>query len=167
VHLDINARGDVVRWYRAGTTERGYLWSNGACTTIDYDGAVLTNAGGINDEGDIVGLYLGADGHYHGCLGSRFGEFTTIDGPNANNGKPTELMREARSWASTRGATGNGTGSCGVAAFSVHSLTQGWTLPVPIRSASAPMGQKIVGVYRDPTGTPGFHGFLLTRKPLE
>ena len=47
-------------------------------TTIDVQGAVATQAWGINARGDIVGSYVDASGRSHGYL-RRDGEFTTID----------------------------------------------------------------------------------------
>ena len=47
-------------------------------TPIDVQGAVATQAWGINARGDIVGSYIDAAGRSHGYL-LREGEFTTID----------------------------------------------------------------------------------------
>src|SRR5437762_520959 len=51
-------------------------------TTIDVPGAVLTNAQGINLQGDIVGVFTDAAGQQHGYLRSG-GQFRTIDVPGA------------------------------------------------------------------------------------
>ena len=51
-------------------------------TTIDVPGAVLTNAQGINHQGDIVGFYTDAAGQ-HGFLRSG-GVYRTIDVPNGH-----------------------------------------------------------------------------------
>lgn len=51
-------------------------------TTIDYPGAVLTNAWGINPGGEIVGVYMDTAGQQHGFLLSG-GQFTSIDYPGA------------------------------------------------------------------------------------
>jgi uncharacterized membrane protein len=53
-------------------------------TTIDYPGAVRTEANGINNNGDIVGYYQDAvNFNFHGFLLSG-GVFTTIDFPGAD-----------------------------------------------------------------------------------
>ena len=39
-------------------------------TTIDFPGAVLTNAQGINDQGEIVGFYTDTTGRTHGFVQS-------------------------------------------------------------------------------------------------
>lgn len=51
-------------------------------TTIDVPGALLTFATGINDGGQIVGIFQDALGNDHGFLDSG-GSFTTIDVPGA------------------------------------------------------------------------------------
>ena len=51
-------------------------------TTIDVPGAVLTNAQGVNAQGDVVGTYTDAAGQQHGFLRSG-GQYRTIDFPNA------------------------------------------------------------------------------------
>jgi probable HAF family extracellular repeat protein len=49
-------------------------------SSVDYPGAVLTNAQGINPGGDVVGYYKDALGNQHGFLLSE-GNFTSIDYP--------------------------------------------------------------------------------------
>ncbi len=51
-------------------------------TSIDFPGAVLTNAQGINPGGEIVGFYVDTAGKQHGFLLSG-GIFTSIDYPGA------------------------------------------------------------------------------------
>src|SRR6266567_4952490 len=51
-------------------------------TTIDFPGAVLTDAEGINPGGEIVGWYVDSAGKQHGFLLSG-GQFTSIDYPGA------------------------------------------------------------------------------------
>ena len=51
-------------------------------TSIDFPGAVLTNAQGINPGGEIVGFYTDTAGKQHGFLLSA-GNFTSIDYPGA------------------------------------------------------------------------------------
>jgi uncharacterized membrane protein len=50
--------------------------------TVDYPGAILTQAEGISPEGDIVGLYADTSKATHGFL-LHDGLFTTIDYPGA------------------------------------------------------------------------------------
>jgi len=51
-------------------------------TPIDFPGAVMTNAQGINAQGEIVGFYTDTAGRTHGFLQSG-GNFRTIDYPGA------------------------------------------------------------------------------------
>ena len=54
----------------------------GTYTQIDYPGATLTVAAGINSAGDVVGEYQDTSGNSHGFLLSS-GIYTTIDDPDA------------------------------------------------------------------------------------
>src|SRR4051812_1310373 len=51
-------------------------------TTFDVPGATVTQAFGINDAGQIVGIFRGATGSTHGYLKDG-ATFTTIDVPGA------------------------------------------------------------------------------------
>ena len=52
-------------------------------TTLDVPGAVLTNAQGVNLQGDVVGTYTDTAGVQHGFLWSG-GQFRTVDVPNGH-----------------------------------------------------------------------------------
>jgi uncharacterized membrane protein len=52
-------------------------------TTIDVPGATLTNAQGINHQGDIVGTYVDVAGQQHGFLRSG-GQYRVVDYPNGH-----------------------------------------------------------------------------------
>src|SRR5207253_3004368 len=72
---------------RSGLSRLGVISSRSArcCftfTTIDFPGALLTNAFGINNPRHIVGFYLDATGRFHGYLLAA-GSFSTIDFPGA------------------------------------------------------------------------------------
>src|SRR5947207_2140486 len=53
-------------------------------TTIEFPGATLTNAFGINTRGDIVGNYVNADKSDHGFLLGG-GQYSAIDVPDATS----------------------------------------------------------------------------------
>lgn len=55
----INARGDVIGYYRDGATKtwHGFLMEGSALSTFDFPGAIESYALGINAGGDIVGSY--------------------------------------------------------------------------------------------------------------
>ena len=79
--LDMNEVGTIVGSYKTTTEgeEHGFMRSaQGVFTQIDFPGSVQSEAFGINAAGDIVGRYLGTDGHHHGFL-LRNGNFTSID----------------------------------------------------------------------------------------
>ncbi len=81
----INRGGDIVG--QCGDNH-GFLLHDGEFTEVDYPGAVETVARGINDQGDIVGIYaLESDGADHGFLRDRDGNFKTIDFPGAEETK--------------------------------------------------------------------------------
>jgi probable HAF family extracellular repeat protein len=53
---------------------------DGKYTILDFPGANLTEAVGINDDGQVVGDYSGSDGNFHGFFWDA-GLFLTIDVP--------------------------------------------------------------------------------------
>jgi len=56
--------------------------SNGVYTTLDVSGSLLTVAEGINDPGQIGGVYVDAIGNQHGFVLTN-GVYTTIDVPGS------------------------------------------------------------------------------------
>ena len=68
-------------------------------TSIDFPGAALTRAHGINPRGDIVGQYVSA-GLTHGFLLSG-GQFTTIDVPGAASTQAFGINPRGTSWECT------------------------------------------------------------------
>jgi probable HAF family extracellular repeat protein len=66
---------------------QGYLRKNGEFTPIQFPGATGTLALGINDEGQIVGVYDDRQGRSHGFLLER-GRYRTIDHPKATGTDP-------------------------------------------------------------------------------
>lgn len=72
----INNAGDYILWcgaagsYKFSTTQ--------GLVALNFPGASVTQGLGINNVGDIVGHYTGADGHFHGFLLS-LGNPVTID----------------------------------------------------------------------------------------
>lgn len=90
--LGINGRGDVVGRFctRApcvGTlgsgNEQGYVLHDGVFEIISVPGARETDPFKFGREGEIVGVYLGADGNSHFFV-RRGDNFATIDVPGAN-----------------------------------------------------------------------------------
>ncbi|MHB1938508.1 MAG: hypothetical protein ACYCOR_18270 [Acidobacteriaceae bacterium] len=80
----INDNGDIVGLYTDSSgNDHGFLYSNGAYTTIDDpNGALGTQAFGINNNGQIVGIYFDANSVPHGFSYTISDKtFTTIDYP--------------------------------------------------------------------------------------
>src|SRR5215831_8166044 len=88
----INDAGQVVgySYFALGTTygqASGFIYNNGTFTRLDDPSAVTnpfapngTFAQGINNAGQVVGYYNGANGGTHGFLYSN-GTYTTLDDP--------------------------------------------------------------------------------------
>ena len=78
----INARGDIAGNWDSdqSTVGHGFVFSNGQLFSIDAPDAILdgTAATGINDNGQVVGSFIGQDGNSHGFL-SEGATFTTLD----------------------------------------------------------------------------------------
>jgi probable HAF family extracellular repeat protein len=75
--LSLNKRGDIAGFCgRQGFFRR----KTGAYTMLDFPGAILTEAVGINDEGDVVGDYRDSAGTFHGFVWDE-AQFRTIDVP--------------------------------------------------------------------------------------
>jgi len=74
--VGINAPGDIVSSYCDGAPctpasngkVHGFLLTEGEFTSIDFPGAFLTAASGINNRGDIVGVYVDTNRQGHGFL---------------------------------------------------------------------------------------------------
>ncbi len=85
VGINSLAAPEIVGFYQpdAGlTTSFGYLDKGGTITTIDPFGSTFTQALGVNDLGEIVGFYVGADGNQHGYIDNN-GVFTSFDPPGS------------------------------------------------------------------------------------
>jgi len=139
-------------------TNHGYLLSGGSFSTIDFPSSQSDEAFGINDAGDIVGVY-GMSGAYvedHGYLFSA-GTFSTIDFPGATQ---------------TRAETINDPGSIAGFYIDTGGVTHGFMLDKGTFTTIDPPGAtftvvykinnrgQMVGTYVDSTGQT--HGFLAT-----
>ena len=138
-----------------GMVSRGFAPQRGF-TPIDVPGASVTEAFGINPEGDIVGFYEAGPPPFvgHGFLLSK-GVFTPINVPGAS-------LTEANG-INPQGVIVGAYDETGVHGF---LLSKGVFTPIDVPGASLtfasginPRGD-IVGLYSDATGT---HGFLLSK----
>src|SRR5438045_661055 len=66
----------------------GYILQNGHFTTVDFPNAAVTSVLGINDHGDVVGVYQLVDNTHpaHGFVRHANGTFASIDDPKASFG---------------------------------------------------------------------------------
>ena len=81
----INASGDIVGWYLDKIGMHGFLLRAGTYTSIDFPGAAaFTQAWKINDAGEIVGRYEGANDNKRHMFVFSNGGFTSVpDVPGA------------------------------------------------------------------------------------
>jgi probable HAF family extracellular repeat protein len=86
VPVGINHSHVIVGWYADPINTHGFIYKNGVFTTLDFPGADLTIAMGINGSGDVVGSYAlpAAPSDSHGFLLHQ-GVFTTIDFPGSTH----------------------------------------------------------------------------------
>jgi uncharacterized membrane protein len=77
----INARGDMVGTFFDGSVH-GFLMSGDIVTQLDvpFQGAINTNAPGLNDRGDIVGFYT-VSGRQVAFRRDRDGNYESLDAP--------------------------------------------------------------------------------------
>ncbi len=89
--IGINNEGTIVGTYRlsappAGSYgipgSSGFILEDGVYSTFDYPNSIGTHPTGINDDGDIVGLWKDANNVLHGFL-LKDGSFSSIDVPAA------------------------------------------------------------------------------------
>ena len=81
----INDDRHVVGWYHEGDRVRGFIYRNGAWTTVDYPGAALTQLQGIGPDGEIVGVYRKPGEPklaYHGFRLTVPGDFVEVNHPD-------------------------------------------------------------------------------------
>ena len=82
----INASGEIIGAFDSTSVSRpnGFVDFNGTFTALNYPGADYTIPHGLNDVGQIAGVY-GLNGVTHGFLYSG-GVFTTVDAPGSVSG---------------------------------------------------------------------------------
>ena len=85
VGINSLASPEIVGFYQPDvglTTSFGFVDKSGVITPIDPFGSTFTAALGVNDLGEIVGSYVGADGNTHGYIDNN-GVFTSFDPPGS------------------------------------------------------------------------------------
>src|SRR5579863_10511737 len=83
---NLNPKGSVAvagSYYTRAGSPRGFMYKNGKFTDVSGPaGSKISMANGINDNGDVVGVYIDAGEVTHGFLLSG-GKYTTLDVPGA------------------------------------------------------------------------------------
>ena len=76
----INNKGAAAGW--CANTQSGldiaFVWANNKFTAVKFPKALSTQAEGINDNGDVVGLYVDSTGTQHGYV-KKGSKYTSID----------------------------------------------------------------------------------------
>ena len=75
------------------TGSHGFLLQGGVFSPIDFPLATSTTAFGINDSGEIAGLYSDATGDTHGFIFSS-GAFSTVDVVGATDTMLTRIKND-------------------------------------------------------------------------
>jgi probable HAF family extracellular repeat protein len=160
-----NNLGQMVgTYFDAGGTAHGFVYTEGAFTTINvpiYNPNAVGSLNGINNDGEIVGTYYDAEGAPHGFLYDQ-GTFYTIPvGTTANVYGINDRGQISGSYTDAKGAHGF---------VYDHGIT--YTIDYPgvpppfcpdCPTSTAVFGinnrGQVVGVYSDSTGT---HSFIAT-----
>jgi probable HAF family extracellular repeat protein len=133
-------------------------------TTLDVPGATLTNAQGINHQGDIVGTYNDAAGQQHGFLRSG-GQYRTIDVPNGH----AVLARGINDAGDIVGTYQRPGESGGIAAHGFLLTRRGGLLAVDYPGHLNTIAQRILndgtilGCYHDTDTMGTMHGMMFQR----
>jgi hypothetical protein len=115
----INASGEIAGFYQTDTSctetvldiryipnckKHGFTYVNGTYRTVDVPGATSTVVYGLNDYGDLVGIYTNSDNSIHGFLWLHNGTIRSIDAPSGYVALPTGVNK----WLTVVGAWGGG-----------------------------------------------------------
>jgi hypothetical protein len=76
----INSAGSAAGWCASTKTgqDEGFVYTAGKFTAVSFPSATGTQAIGINDKGDVVGLYFDSGGVQHGFV-KKGAKYTSID----------------------------------------------------------------------------------------
>jgi probable HAF family extracellular repeat protein len=160
----INDLGDIAGSYVDATGYHGFLYAGGSLTTINAPGYFSTYIYGINDSGEMVGVYGNSVGScVQGCAFLDVGgNFTTINIPGSIWSYATGINDLGDIVGVYADATGNSHGFLDVGG----NLS---TIDIPDAIANVAFGINnsgdIVGMYGPGTAGTGSSGFLATPIP--
>ncbi len=166
----INASGDIVGWYLDKVGMHGFLLSGGVYTSIDFPGAAaFTQAWKINDTGEIVGRYEGANDNKRHMFVLSNGSFTPV--PDVPGAFETAVVEDG-GLNSAGHIVSQYSSSRGCALFTSVGCIHGFLLSGGVYTTIDPPGatgtlalgvntsDQIVGGFEDTSGK--FHAFLRT-----
>jgi probable HAF family extracellular repeat protein len=172
---DINDRGQIVGTYSEDTPivndsarPRAYVldrFGRGKFTRIDFPGARVTVAAGVNNRGQVVGGYLDGDGRPHGYRWEK-GRFMTIDVPGSSGTMAGDINDRGEMVGVFGDVPNDPIGATGVRGF-LLSRGDFMTFDAPGVAFTQPSkinnrGQ-IVGSTLSDAALADFHGFLLAK----
>jgi uncharacterized membrane protein len=147
----------------AGGNTHGFVLRKGSFSSIDFPGSVLTQARGINYDGEIVGLFddnsTQPSGFEHG-FALHGGHFTQVDFPGAAD---TDLLgvNDAGDFA---GAYDLGDIATSIGFFTRHHAFTSFEVPgsAPLTTAAFGINDRKqgVGIFTDGANPDVVHGFL-------
>jgi probable HAF family extracellular repeat protein len=132
-----NRRGEIVGRVEIAPNQRAIIYDGKRFTIFDVPGATQTQGYGINDLGQVVGLYYDADNHYHGYLRQRDGTITTLNAPGAVGTHATEINNSGQIVGYFEEASGKLTGFLLNGGVYIPLSIPGaiWTIPYAINDA--------------------------------
>jgi uncharacterized membrane protein len=163
----------------AGTTGHGFLAKRSGLTTIDHpaaattprtaDGQTGTGTLGINDRGQVLGVYEGRDRVVRHFVRDRKGRFAVIDDPPGTSGDGLTYETVDINNRGEIAGFHNDDDGLTTSGFLRTKTGRFVDINVPGAVATGPLKvndrRQVVGVYADPGG--GAHGFLWDRGEFE
>jgi hypothetical protein len=131
--------------------------ANGIFLPVSFPGATLTEALGVNAAGEIVGLYVDADGEEYGFLDNG-GIFISIDFPGAPNTEAWGINGSGEIVGLYADTSGQGHGF-----IDLGGVFTTVDFPGATSTAIRGVNHRVVGNYFDPEG--GDHSFAATPSP--
>ena len=155
--LNVNNEGQIIGGYADTSTGHGFLLDDGHFTTINFPGAIYTEALGINPQGRIVGEYQDTAFASHGFLLEQH-VFRSIDFPGALN----TFVNWINSANDMVGGYMDAAGFHGLLVR--HGAMRSFDYPGASNTFGLGINARgeIVGIYLDSSGL-NAHGFLLTK----